>query len=97
MTNRGGIPRPTLRGEIENVLKDSGAVVAASAKWISGQLGAPVKAVQTELDAMVLAGKLVTRIPRCGTVLYKSKDKNHDRWASLRGVALHAPLDPRRS
>lgn len=88
MTARTRKPAPTVRGEIENVLFAEGARVAATAQYIARETGLPLKAVQTELETMRLAGLLTTRTPKCGSVLYKSRDQYHDKWAAFGGPAL---------
>lgn len=72
-----------LRGEIENVLRDS---KAGTARWIASQISRPVRQVRVQLELGGRDGVFTSRITRGGDVLYKLPDANHHRWAALRGI-----------
>jgi hypothetical protein len=91
-TKAPAAPR-ALRAEIENVLTAKGgyyegeARLAATAPWIARRTAAPLTAVQRELEALVLAGRITTRTLRSSEVLYKLTDPHHHQWSALRGPA----------
>lgn len=86
------IPTPTLRGEIENVLKhwtpdngDADVLIAATSRWLANHLGAPLRAVEIELLSLRLAGQVITRRVRSGELLWKWKPADQDQWDAFAG------------
>jgi hypothetical protein len=77
---------PAFRGEIEQALHGRGGIrIAATAKYLATQLGAPVNILLGHLQAMVLDGTLTTRRLRSGETLYKMIDSHHQQWSALAG------------
>ena len=88
---------PTLRGEIEYLLEhrepdfERGEAVATA--WtvaaLAEELGEDAADVRTALRELIQEGRVTTRRPRSGEVLYKLTDIHHDKWQAFSGPGRH--------
>lgn len=97
MSQRGNTSEPSLRGEIEYLLnnrmpdaeRDCAMIGTAwTLEAIAQELGADPEAVHRELNGLQREGRVHTRRPRSGEVLYKLTDDLHDQWQVFSGAGL---------
>lgn len=97
MTRNVRDSEPSLRGEIEYLLqnrepdfeRDCALVGTAwTVEAIAEELGASKKAVQLELSKLHREGRVTTRRPRNGLVLWKLTDDLHEAWQAFAGTSL---------
>lgn len=81
---------PSVRDQITRALSPAGTKSATS-KYLAQELGAPIRNVREELEAMGRQGVIKTRRLRSGEVLFKLRTSNDAAWDAQNGLSLPFP------
>lgn len=78
------------RQEITRALSPAGTK-SATAKYLAQELGAPIRYVREELEAMGRDGTVKVRRLRSGEVLFKLRTSNDAAWEAQNGLSYSFP------